>query len=88
MAFATRKEMAALEARIAVLEEQLTVGLPAPSIENVLTLHEVFGDDIAAILSEGGYSSVASVKASNDETLRAVPGIGPARLKDIRRLSE
>jgi len=87
MAFATVKEMRDLEARIAALEEKLAVGLPVPNIEHVLTLHEVFGDDLAGLLSGAGYASVEAVKVASDDDLRAVQGIGPATLKKIRELA-
>jgi hypothetical protein len=87
MAFATRKEVQALEARIAKIEEKLTVGVSVPSIENVLTLHDVFGDDLAGLLSEAGYSSVEAVKVASDDDLKAIPGIGAATVNKIRTLT-
>ena len=88
MAFATRKEFAALVARVEELEEKLTVGLPVPSIENVLSLHDVFGDDLAGLLSESGYSSVEAVKVASNEDLIAISGVGPATVSRIRTLTE
>jgi len=84
MAFATVKEVKELEARLAALEEKLAVGLPAPSIENVITLHDVLGDELAGLLSGAGYSSVEAVKIASDDDLRSISGVGPATLKKIR----
>lgn len=86
MAFATRRELAELRDRVAALEEKLTVDHPMPSVENVLSLHEVFGEDLAVQLSRAGYSSVESVIAASDEELLAKQGIGPATVKKVRRL--
>lgn len=87
MAFVRTKEYAKLEARVAALEEKLTVNHPAPNIEHILSLHDVFGDDLANLLSVK-YSSVEAVKAATDEDLRAISGVGPARLNEIRGLTE
>lgn len=86
MAFATARQVKKLEARVAALEEKLTIGFPVPNIENILSLHDVFGDELASLLSEAGYSSVEAVMIDSDENLRAVSGIGPATVKKIREL--
>lgn len=86
MAFATVKEMKELEARVAALEAKLVVGNPAPDIDDVLTLHDVFGDELAGLLSEAGYATVEAVKVASDDDLKAIQGVGPATVKKIREL--
>ena len=45
MTFATAKQFKELEKRVADLEEKLGE-VPVPSIESVITLNSVYGDDI------------------------------------------
>jgi DNA integrity scanning protein DisA with diadenylate cyclase activity len=83
MAFATNKRVNELEKRIEALEERLGE-VPVPSVESVITLNSVYGEDLAALLQENGYSTVEQVALASDEDLLAVKGIGPASLKQIR----
>ncbi len=87
MAFVTTKEYAKLVARVVELEEKLTVNHPAPNIKHILSLHDVFGDDVASLLSTK-YSSVEAVKAASNEDLLAISGVGPARLNEIRNITQ
>ena len=53
-----------------------------PAAETTGDLPEDFPgrDELVA----GGFSTLGAVKAASDEDLDAVPGIGPATLKEIR----
>ena len=83
MTFATAKKFNALEKRVATLDEKLGE-VPVPSVESIITLSSVYGDDLAALLQENGYSTVEQVALATDEKLRSVKGIGPALLNQIR----
>lgn len=83
MPFVSHKEYASLVARVTALEEKLGI-VEIPNIEEVLTLHEVYGDDLAELLLEGGFNTVAAVQLASDEELRAIKGLGPATVKKIR----
>jgi predicted flap endonuclease-1-like 5' DNA nuclease len=86
MAFATKREHAELKARVEAIEASLAVNVQVPNIEHVLSLQEVFGQELADLLTEGGYTSVEAVKVATDDDLKAITGIGAARVGQIREL--
>ena len=52
-----------------------------------LTRSEVineFGETIGNALIQGGFASLSAVEDASDKELRAVRGIGPAALEEIR----
>ena len=46
----------------------------------------VFDEKVAKTLIDGGYEFLSDVAAATDDELRAVSGIGPARLTEIRSI--
>jgi len=82
MAFVTTKEYAQLVKRVEKLETRLGLN-EVTTIEQALTLQDVYGEDVAQVLAEGGFKTPQQVSEATDEELLAVSGIGPARLKSI-----
>jgi hypothetical protein len=85
MPFVGQKEFAEWKARIVALEEKLGIGVEIPSIEHVVTLHGIYGDEDADLLISGGFKTPDAVKVASDEELREVKGLGPAAVKRIRK---
>ena len=83
MTFSTAKKFNELEKRVVALEEKLGE-VPVPSVESIITLSSVYGDDLATLLQENGYSTVEQVALASDDKLRSIKGIGPALLQQIR----
>ena len=83
MTFVNQKEYAKLQARVSALEEKIGA-VEVPNIEEVLTLHDVYGDELADLLLNGGFNSVIAVSLASDEELLAIKGLGPATVKRIR----
>jgi ERCC4-type nuclease len=87
MAFVNTKTYAELVARVEALEEKLGVGEAAiPNIEHVLSLHDVYGEEYAALLQDK-FPTPEAVKAASDEELLGIKGIGQATLSKIRGMS-
>lgn len=86
MAYTTTKEFAVLEERVAALEAKLGIGEVVPEIENVLTLQQVYGDELAELLLSGGFTTPDQVKYASDADLQAVKGIGAATAKKIKEI--
>ena len=86
MAFPTTKQFAALEERVEALEAKLGVGVVVPEIEDVLTLQQVYGDELAELLLDGGFTTPEQVKYASDADLQAVKGIGAATAKKIKEM--
>ncbi len=87
MAFVNSKEYAKLVKRVEDLEAKLGVGVAAiPNIENVLSLNDVYGEELAELL-QGNFPSPEAVQYASDEELLDVKGVGQATLKKIRELS-
>lgn len=84
MPFVSQKEYAKMKARVEALEEKLGIGEELPNIEYVVTLHEVYGDEDAALLIGGGFLTPDAVKYASDEELLMVKGLGPVAVKRIR----
>lgn len=87
MPFANQKEFKELRERVEELEKKLGIGVVIPEIEHVLTLYDVYGDDIAELLVEN-FKTPDAVKVASDEELLAVNGIGPATVKRIRKAGQ
>lgn len=47
---------------------------------------ESLDDDLAELLSGAGIDSPEKIRAASDDDLRAIKGIGPAKLREIREL--
>lgn len=47
---------------------------------------DALGDELAGLLAGAGYDSTEAIRAASDAELRAVAGIGPARLRKIREV--
>ena len=58
---------------------------PAPAIEAVVVWPESLHPDVVAVLIAQGLTP-EKVQAATDEELLAIPGLGQARLKQIRSL--
>jgi len=73
------------------LEAQRAQMVESPAIEISPTndtdgLQTLFPERLVKVLVRAGFASPASIQAATDEELRAVGGIGPRTLKDIREL--
>ncbi|MHA2231806.1 MAG: hypothetical protein ACXAB4_04885 [Candidatus Hodarchaeales archaeon] len=82
--YAKTLDLRALEARVVVLEERLGM-VEIPSVEPVITLHELYGDDDAELLISGDLLTPEAVVVASDEQLLAIKGLGPAAVKRIRK---
>ena len=51
------------------------------------TVHEVFDPKLADILDAAGYWALDKIRATSDDELLAVNGIGPAKLAYIREVT-
>lgn len=49
-------------------------------------LRGLLNDKVVAVLERAGFSTVASIAGATDEELRAVGGVGPVTLREIREL--
>lgn len=58
--------------------------------ETVLIVREglrgLLNDRVAEVLDRAGFATVASIAGATDEALRAVNGIGPVTLREIRQV--
>lgn len=87
MAFVNTKEYAKLVKRVEDLEAKLGIGIAAiPSIESVLSLNDVYGEELVELL-QGKFPSPGAVQYASDEELLGIKGVGQATLKKIRELS-
>lgn len=86
MAFVNAKEYKKLVQRVEAIEEKLGIGIAAiPNIENVLSLSDVYGEELAELL-QGKFPSPEAVQYASDEKLLGIKGVGQATLKKIREL--
>ncbi len=83
--YAKTRDLVELEARVAVLEERLGL-VEIPSVEPVITLHELYGDEDAELLISGNLVTPEAVAVASDEQLRDIKGLGPAAVKRIRKV--
>ncbi len=49
-------------------------------------LRGLLNDRLVQVLERAGYDTVASIAGATDEALRAVSGVGPVTLREIREL--
>ena len=82
MPFANVKDFKILQDRVTVLEEKLGLN-EIPTIEQELSLYDVYGDDLAQLLVND-YKTPEQVNLASDEELQSISGIGPVMLKKIR----
>lgn len=78
------------DARLTVQRAQM-VDVPAVPIEILPTndrdgLETLFSERLVKILVRAGFATPGAVQAASDEQLRAVGGVGPTTLRDIREL--
>ena len=85
MPFVNQKEYAKLKARVDAIEEKLGLNAEIPNIEFVVSLHDIYGDELADLLISGGMLTPDAVKYASDDELLAVKGLGPATVKRIRK---
>lgn len=88
MPFVSLKEYAKMKARVDAIEEKLGLSAELPNIEYVITLHEVYGDELADLLISGNLLTPDAVKYASDEELLAIKGLGPAAVKRIREVGK
>ena len=85
MPFVNQKEYAKFKARVDAIEEKLGLNAEIPNIEFVVSLHDIYGDELADLLISGGMLTPDAVKYASDDELLAVKGLGPATVKRIRK---
>ena len=88
MAYASRQQLAELEARVQALEESRTrkelaaipeyvADVPIPDLD--------LDDRYKSLLIEAGYETIPTIQKASDQELLEIPGIGPAVVKKIRQ---
>lgn len=85
MAFVNTKTYAKLVERVEYLEAKLGVGGAVPTIEGIIALRDVYGEESAGLL-QGRFPSPEAVRSASDEELLGLKGVGQATLKKIREL--
>ena len=85
MPFVNQKEYAKLLARVDAVEEKLGLAVEIPNIEYVVSLHDIYGDELADLLISGGVLTPDAVKYASDDELLEIKGLGPATVKRIRK---
>lgn len=88
MPFVNQKEYAKMKARVDAIEEKLGLAAEIPNIEYVLSLYDVYGDELADLLISGGILTPDAVKYASDDELLVVKGLGPATVKRIREVGK
>jgi hypothetical protein len=84
MPFVNQKEYAKLLARVDAIEEELGLNVEIPNIEYVVSLQDIYGDELADLLISGGKLTPLAVKNASDDDLLDIKGLGPATVKKIR----
>ena len=73
-----------VDAVVAEERVQMIAPVTVTASGDVKGLDTLFAERLVKVLVRAGYTSPGAVRAATDEELRAVGGIGPTTLKDIR----